>query len=342
MSLVFEFCEENHMLINNGKTKFMVINGDSDDKEAIRIRENMIKYVDEFYLYLGGIFTDCGDMSTVLAIHAREKMKQLNKLTIFLHTNKDYPFYVKRKVVTAAFNSAIMYGAESWIGANIKPVETMYLSAIKQLLSVRTSTPNFTCLIECDMPPLNSLLAQKQYNFLKSALEKRSDMLDEDPFMFVWSLLKRFNEPLALKVDKILEYSDHVERGLAEIKRRVSTSDRTKSKIYSRINQDFMTHPVYYSRQLIPETYRMSFTRLRLTSHNLRSETGRWSRLPADRRLCPCGGVQDEEHIIMLCPKTHTLRTALSHPPVFPDILHRNDFESFKYIHEVLTFDYNS
>ena len=341
MSLLFEYCAENDMLVNNLKTKFMVVNGDNDDKIAIQIRGNIIDYVEEFYVYLGGIFTDCGDMNSVLEIHAREKMKHLNKLTIFLSTNKDYPFYVKRKVVTAAFNSAIMYGAESWIGANTKPVEVMYLSAIKQLLSVRTTTPNFTCLLECNLPPLNALLAQKQYNFFKTAIEKRSDIANEDPFMFVWSLLKRFNIPLAQKVDAVLEFPDHVERGIAELKRRISASDRTKSVLYSRLNPEFVTHPVYCSRLLIPETYRISFTRLRLTSHNLRSETGRWSRLPAERRLCPCGGIQDEEHIIMSCPKTHALRTALSDPPIFPDILHKSDIESFKYIHEVLNFDYN-
>ena len=61
----------------------------------------------------------------------------------------------------------------------------------------------------------------------------------------------------------------------------------------------------------------------------------------AEIRLCPCGGIQ-EEHIIMSCPKTHALRTALSEQPIFPDILHKTDIESFKYIHEVLNFDYNS
>ena len=125
-------------------------------------------------------------------------------------------------------------------------------------------------------------------------------------------------------------------------KRRVTTSEGTKSKIYKTINPELITHPVYHSRQLTPEAYRISFTRLRLTSHNLRSETGRWSRLPVDRRLCPCGGIQDEEHIITSCPKTQALRTALSNSPVFPDFLSNNDDVSFKYIHEALNFDYNS
>ena len=168
----------------------------------------------------------------------------------------------------------------------------MYLSAIKQLLSVRTTTPNATCLIECNMPPLNALLAQKQYNFLESALEKRINMEDEDPFMFVWSLLRQYHVPLSQKVDSILQQPDHVNKGMNDLMRTVSTSDRTKSVLYCRLNPGLETHSVYISRTLTPEPYRVSFTRLRLTSHNLKSETGRWSRIPADRRLCPFNSIQ--------------------------------------------------
>ena len=42
------------------------------------------------------------------------------------------------------------------------------------------------------------------------------------------------------------------------------------------------------------ERKRMDFSRLRLSSHRLAVETGRWSRVPADRRLCACGLVQTE------------------------------------------------
>ena len=47
------------------------------------------------------------------------------------------------------------------------------------------------------------------------------------------SLLNRFNIPLAQKVHAVLEFPDHVERGITELKRRVSASDRTKSVLYS-------------------------------------------------------------------------------------------------------------
>ena len=49
-------------------------------------------------------------------------------------------------------------------------------------------------------------------------------------------------------------------------------------------------------------------SRLRLGSHSLRVETGRWSRTPRENRLCICGNVQDEIHVLLHCPLTHHLR----------------------------------
>ena len=58
----------------------------------------------------------------------------------------------------------------------------------------------------------------------------------------------------------------------------------------------------------VPEYVRTAFTRIRLGSHRLRIETGRWARLPADERLCMCGAVQTELHVLLFCPETEPLR----------------------------------
>ena len=52
-------------------------------------------------------------------------------------------------------------------------------------------------------------------------------------------------------------------------------------------------------------------TRFRLGSHRLTVETGRWSKTPADRRLCTCNvvEVQDEAHVVYRCELTNDLRT---------------------------------
>ena len=47
-----------------------------------------------------------------------------------------------------------------------------------------------------------------------------------------------------------------------------------------------------------------------LKSHYLKVETGRWSRIPRNNRVCACGtSVQTEEHILLTCPLTCTLRS---------------------------------
>ena len=45
-------------------------------------------------------------------------------------------------------------------------------------------------------------------------------------------------------------------------------------------------------------------------SHSLKIETGRWSRIPPERRVCPCNAdrVQNEEHVMIECELVQHLR----------------------------------
>ena len=129
---------------------------------------------------------------------------------MFLNTNRDFPFCVKRKVVEAAFNSAILYGCESWIGGNCHEVEKLYTCAIKYLLGVRKSTANDLCLIELGMLPLPAVVKQRQYNFRYKAMNAGHLEL-EDPLMFAISLTRLHNPKLARCIDNILATPDHME-----------------------------------------------------------------------------------------------------------------------------------
>ena len=54
--------------------------------------------------------------------------------------------------------------------------------------------------------------------------------------------------------------------------------------------------------ETVDDYLRIAFTRLRTSSHRLKVETGRWSRIPRERRLCKCGmGVQTEKHVLVEC-----------------------------------------
>ena len=63
----------------------------------------------------------------------------------------------------------------------------------------------------------------------------------------------------------------------------------------------------------MPEQCRIVVNRLRLGSHYLKIETGRWSRIPLENRMCTCNfDIQTEEHVLLMCPLTEALRTELN------------------------------
>ena len=75
----------------------------------------------------------------------------------------------------------------------------------------------------------------------------------------------------------------------------------------------------------------------RLSSHNLKIETGRWTRQPRELRLCLCGQVQDEMHVIQFCPLTERLRYFHPTPVTFPGtLIESRTRRDFKLIHDML------
>ena len=117
LNVLHEYCSTHGMMINIDKTKFMVINGTDEDKHDIDLYGLIIKHCWK-YIYLGAVFTSDGSLLSSLKEHCKDKQKHLHKLTMFLQANRDIPFAAKRKVVEAAFNAAILYGCETWLGAS--------------------------------------------------------------------------------------------------------------------------------------------------------------------------------------------------------------------------------
>ena len=90
----------------------------------------------------------------------------------------------------------------------------------------------------------------------------------------------------------------------------------------------------------MPEHIRVAFTRLRLSAHRLRIETGRWARLPPNERLCSCGHIQDEPHVNQLCPLVQHIREACGkHNMTFPaSISQAKELNDFKVLYDILMF----
>ena len=112
LSLLSQYCDEYGMLINEGKTKFFVINGREADRMPFLMGELSVAWCSQ-YVYLGSIFTSDGSVSSAIAAHAQAKMCHILKFVSFIKKNNEVPFYVKRKLFEAALMSSVLYGCES-------------------------------------------------------------------------------------------------------------------------------------------------------------------------------------------------------------------------------------
>ena len=90
----------------------------------------------------------------------------------------------------------------------------------------------------------------------------------------------------------------------------MATSNETKARTYFELNPDLSVHEMYGYRFDIPEYQRIATTKFRLSSHWLAIETGRWSRKRREDRLCTCGEIQTEKHVITQCGRTEHIRAA--------------------------------
>ena len=102
-------------------------------------------------------------------------------------------------------------------------------------------------------------------------------------------------------------------------RRPVRRSASIRRETYRLFNLEMTIHKVYVD-PTVPEYDRIAFSQIRLGSHFLKIETGRWARIEREKRLCPCGQIQTEQHVLLQCAFTQSIRAR--HPRLnFADLI---------------------
>ncbi len=57
---------------------------------------------------------------------------------------------------------------ETWMVKDITAVQTQYMSSVKDLLGVRTQTPNNLIYVELDIPSVQAIVRRRQISFPKN------------------------------------------------------------------------------------------------------------------------------------------------------------------------------
>ena len=342
IKILYNFGNSHGVMVNDSKTKSMVINGTREEKEPIVCNSDVISYCN-MYLYLGSPFTDDGSPTTAIKQHAANKMCHTLKFVSFINRNNDVPFVIKKKIFNAALMSSMLYACESWLNCNIKPIEKQYKWCIKQLLGVRKTTNNDACMVELGIPPLRALIRSKPGKFFKEMWLERNTM-DDDPLIHAMRIVLNYDDSISRYIQSLItENNSDIKEAQFELQLKLRNSNSNRIMFYKTINPDLVVHDIYVKRLKVNETERISWTKMQLSAHSLAVETGRWNRrgrgrLPMEERLCSCGQIQTETHVIEDCPVSLQIRQIYNVNTALDLLLTRTDYEVVcKIVHKLLS-----
>ena len=165
----------------------------------------------------------------------------------------------------------------------------------------------------------------------------------DEPFQKIYEMCRNMNTPgfrFLQKITRDNPNDESLEKHVSLVRNKPLSL--TKFVTYrTQLNPELKMHAIYGRTGYIPDYLRTSFTRLRLMSHRLKIETGRWSRTERIRRVCQCDrvSVQDEGHVLLSCSMSAHLRQAfrmLSFASINSLIESEDTYNMCKYVHKVL------
>ena len=304
LNLLWNSTCEIDMRIHPGKSQYIVIN--SSDEMAFHLGDITIEHTGS-YTYLGTPISN-KPMKQQIVDHLASKQNHTRKFLSFLSKNYDAPFSVKKTVWESAMMSAILYSAETWLADNLSEARAPYLSTAKALLGVRTQTASDLIYLEMGIPTVEALIKKRQCDFLRKMMISPS--YPSSPLKFAIDLACTNRTPMGSYIMNLRTLnSDPVNQCMILLKQKVQAIATSRYTTYISINPELTVHPIYTTPLFLPEIHRIALTRLRLSSHHLRIETGRWSRTPREQRLCVCQeNIQTEEHVLLHCERTQPIR----------------------------------
>ena len=196
------------------------------------------------------------------------------------------------------FLSKILYGCESWLNGDLKPISKIYNWALKQMLGVRLTTCNDVCYVESGYTSVQAIIKSKQRKFFVKMHSERCNLVD-DPLGLVLNLVLNSRYSTRNYIFNLINNStiNDIQQDSELLKNNLRRSESSRRITYCNIiNTNLTVHNIYLNKHVIFEAHRVAFTRFRISSHSLAVETGRWNRrgrgrLPMEERLCSCGEV---------------------------------------------------
>ena len=325
------YCERWNLTVNVDKTKIMVFRkgGILSRREKWLYNGAEIEIVNQFN-YLGIIFTPGGSF-----IQATKPLsgKALRALCSLLSITKhlDIPLNIMINLFDSYVCSILNYASEIWGLTSAMRIDRVQRKFCKWTLNVKQSTNNLAICSELGIYPL---IIERKVRIVKYWLKLISNECDNIILNTVYRIMLDDVSNGAAnwlqKVKILLESAGFAEiwmfpesvignKFIPVLKQRFmdiyianwreGMNACSSLSLFRNVKCSYQQAPYIY--KLLNKKYRNAIAKLRLSSHPLLIETGRYSGVPRENRkciYCDMDDIEDEFHFVCICTKYTVLR----------------------------------
>jgi hypothetical protein len=333
LDMLCVYCNKWKLKVNTAKTKVMIF------KKGGRLQENLNFYFNDSiveivnkFSYLGIVLTTGGSFMEAQDTLAGQALKAIYKMDKYLYKFTDISVKHKVELFDKLILPILNYGSEIWGFNQGKSVERIHMHFCKRILGVKKNTQNDFIYGELGRMPLQNMryyniikfwiklllsdenkYSRKIYLLLKQDITDNPsrknwcsflrDLLCILGFHEVW-LFQTIGDPKLFLINVKQRLKDQF---LQNWSGRLNDSSRA---IFYRYISNHRFQP--YLNYLSVRKFRVCMSRLRVCSHRLFIETGRWTRpvsTPISERKCIfCDKLEDEYHFVLECTLYSDLR----------------------------------
>ena len=329
IDLLQSYCEKWGLSINVKKTKVVVFR----KRGQLRVEEEWfyngekLEAVNDFN-YLGVVFNYTGSYTLNQQTLSGKGLKALNILLSKLRAFKLQP-KTTCQLFDAFVGSILSYGCETWGFSKSKEIERIHLKFCKRILNVKSSTSNAGVYGElrryplyitryiriirywCNLLRTNNIIFSTVYNDmlrdcelgLDNWVSKVKSMLFEYGFGNIWQNPQNIN---------VNTFCNQFKQRLIDCFTQKWNNDIDTNQVLTTYKhfKTVFTYEKYLN--ILPERLRVPMSKLRLSSHSLRIETGRYGRARIERNQRQCvlcnSDIEDEYHFVLKCPTYNDIR----------------------------------
>ena len=333
LNTLSDYCNRWRLVVNDLKTKVVIFRKGGTIPRNLEFvyQGNKIEIVNKFS-YLGVVFTTGGSFANAQSTLSGQALKAIFKMNKYLYKftsiSVEHRIQLFDKLVTPILN----YGSEVWGFQKADAIEKVHMKFCKSVLGVKKTTQNDFIYGELGR---KTMLCNRQVNIVRYWIKilesderkyvKRiynmmiNDLIDSPNklnwasllrdtlcnlgFRDVWLAQSVGNSKLFLSIFKQRVHDTFIQTWESRL------NDSSRALFYNNIRN---FHFQSYLKVCNISKFRQSLTRLRLSSHRLEIEAGRWNKpnpTPFHERKCRiCHILEDEYHFVLECPLYTTLR----------------------------------